>query len=529
MAGSNAILNITDVSKHFAGIAALEHVSLGFYPGEIHALLGENGAGKSTLVKIAAGVQRADTGKVTFKGRPFVPRDPDHAARQGLGVVFQELPLVPDMTVMENVYFNRQPTSVVGMVSLRRMERDCAALFDRLGLGTLDPTSYVRDLSVTARQFVAIAKVLSYDPDVVVFDEATSALGPGEVQWLLNHAVELAARGKAVIFISHRLAEVDAIAHQITVLRNGTKVATWSRGEISDDELISAMLGRRLEQLFPEAISAPRSKTVLETRALSAGRRLITADIKVHEGEIVGMAALEGQGQRELFLALYGAIKSRGEILIDGVPQKIHSPRDALGAGIGMALVPEDRQADGLLPSLTVRENLSLAIIGRLTRKGLIRRSVETSSVTPVVNELNIGGGNTEGVVAGLSGGNQQKVVVGKFLLYGARVLLLYDLTRGVDVGAKAEIFKLIRRLAAEGYAILFYSSDLVELANLPNRVLVMYDGRVTAEFDVGDVDEEGLVAAMVGQAQKRISASREALTAAAATAHDGRTAGEYL
>jgi|HubBroStandDraft_1064217.scaffolds.fasta_scaffold02580_8 ribose transport system ATP-binding protein len=494
------LLTATGLSKAFAGVQALEDVSFDVRPGEVHALLGENGAGKSTLVKLVSGVLRADHGEVRFRGRPFAPRDPAQALAAGVGVVFQELPLLPDMTVMENIYFGLEPLGWLRTVSRRQLRARAEELFDRLLLPGINPGQLVRELSVAARQLVAIAKVLAADPAVVVFDEATSALGPGDVAWLFDQTRALAAAGKGIVFISHRLAEIDAISDRVTVLRNGRGVGSWAAGEISPDGLISAMLGRQLAQLYPEQQAEAQAESVLSVRALSAGRRLRGVDLDVHRGEVLGLCGLEGQGQLELFLAIYGVIRSRGSISVDGTPHRVRSPRDALRAGIGLALVPEDRKNEGILPTLSIRENMSLPSLGQASRLGLISRDAEQKLIGPAMADLRIGSGDPEQQVGGLSGGNQQKVVVGKFLLTGARILLLYDLTRGVDVGTKAEIFRMIDDLAAQGYAILFYSSDLAEIENVPHRICVMFDGQVTATFRHGSCSQADLVAAMIGQ-----------------------------
>ena len=507
---TSELLVVEGLTKAFAGVHALTDVSFDLRAGEVHALLGENGAGKSTLVKAISGVVKPDRGQVFLRGEPFAPGDPDESSRRGVGVVFQELPLIPDLSVMENVFFNRQPLTRLGTVAWRRMRERAEQLFSDLGLQGLDPVKQVRDLSVAARQFVAIAKVLADDPAVVVLDEATSALGPAEVTWLLEQASSLASQGKGIIFISHRLAEVEDVSDRVSVLRNGQKVGTWDRGQASADDLISAMLGRTLEQLYPARAAAPRPNVLLGVQDLSGGRRLRHASLDVHEGEILGVAGLEGQGQLELFLSLYGVIRSRGTITVSGERRHIRSPRDALEAGIGMALVPEDRKTEGILPTLTVRENLSLPILKKLHRYGFLGRATERASTQPMVTDLKIGRGDGEQTASSLSGGNQQKVVVGKFLLTGARLLLLYDLTRGVDVGTKAEIFKTVQNLANEGYGVLFYSSDITELANVPHRVVVMFDGRVMAEYPAGAFTQEELVAAMVGQ-NARPGASGEA------------------
>jgi ribose transport system ATP-binding protein len=498
------LLTANGLSKAFAGVHALQEVSFDVRGGEVHALLGENGAGKSTLVKVISGVLRADSGEIRLRDQPFVPRDPGASLAAGVGVVFQELPLIPDLTVMENIFFNRQPLSPLGTVARRRMRARADELFASIGLAGINPTRQLRDLSVAARQLVAIAKVLAADPDIVVLDEATSALGPSEVAWLFERTRALAAAGKGIVFISHRLAEAGELSDRVTVLRNGRNVGTWSAGEISPDGLISAMLGRRLEQLYPEQHSTPLDETVLEVRELAAGRRLHGVDFGLRRGEILGICGLEGQGQLELFLSLYGVIRSRGSIVVEGQPRRLRSPRDALRAGLGLALVPEDRKNEGILPTLSVRENISLPSLRRVRRLGLIDRGAERELIAPVIRDLRIGREDPEQLVGGLSGGNQQKVIVGKFLLTGAKILLFYDLTRGVDVGTKAEIFKMMEQLAAEGYAILFYSTDLAELVNVPHRTCVMFDGRIVAEFARGstaedEVTQEKLVAAMVG------------------------------
>jgi ribose transport system ATP-binding protein len=508
------LLAATALSKAFAGVHALDDVSFEVRPGEVHALLGENGAGKSTLVKVISGVLRADSGDIVFRGEPFAPRDPGQALTAGVGVVFQELPLLPDMTVMENIYFGHEPLGRLRAVSKRRMRAQADELFDRLMLPGINPGKLVRELSVASRQLVAIAKVLAADPAVVIFDEATSALGPADVAWLFDQTRALAAAGKGIVFISHRLAEADEISDRVTVLRNGRGVGTWAAGEISSDGLISAMLGRRLAQLYPQQQAQPQPDAVLSVRSLSAGRRLRGVDLDVHRGEVLGLCGLEGQGQLELFLAVYGVIGSRGSIAVSGVRRRVRSPRDALRAGIGLALVPEDRKNEGILPTLSIRENMSLPSLRQLRKLGLISRDAERKLIGPAMSDLRIGSGDPEQQVGGLSGGNQQKVVVGKFLLTGAKILLLYDLTRGVDVGTKAEIFRMMDDLAAQGYAILFYSSDLAEIENVPHRICVMFEGQVVATFQHGSCTQEDLVAAMVGSTPPRDSAARNGASA---------------
>jgi ribose transport system ATP-binding protein len=505
------ILSARGISKSFGGVAALQDVSFDVRPGEVHALVGENGAGKSTLVKIIAGALSPDAGEVLFRGSVFRPSDPGAAANAGIGVVFQELPLIPDLTVAENVFFDRQPLTKLGTVDRRRMRSRTVEAFERFSLGGIDPDAPVSELSVASRQLVAIVKALAEDPVLLVLDEATAALGPSEVTWLLNEVRSVAETGVAVIYISHRLAEVADICSRLTVLRNGQSVGSWRNGELASDELVRAILGRQLGQLYPGIPQTVKPKVMLETRQLGAGRRLHNVNLQVREGEILGIAGLEGQGQLELILSLYGILSSRGSIWVDGVKRRIRSPREALKAGLGLALVPEDRKTEGLLPTLSVRENLVLPVLQRVSRFGYLRRRAEVDFVTPTINRLKIGRQQPEQLAGDLSGGNQQKVVVGKFLISGARVLLLYDLTRGVDVGAKAEMFRTLNELAAEGYSMLFYSSDVTELVNVAHRIVVMFDGTVFAELDNdGSVDEEKVVGLMLNAGEPKGGAVEE-------------------
>ena len=505
------LLVVSAVSKAFAGVQALSGVSFDLVRGEVHALLGENGAGKSTLIKVMAGVHRADAGEVKFRGEHFTPRNPDESSRRGVGVVFQELPLVPDMSVAENIFFDRQPMTPWRTVSGRRTRARTEELFEQLGLKGLDPRSEVRDLSIGARQLVAIAKVLAYDPDVLVLDEATSALGPSEVSWLLDTVRRLASSDKGIIFISHRLAEVQAVSDRVTVLRGGQSVGTWGQRDMNREELVSAMLGRRLAQLYPARKSLPSETVLLSTRELSTSRRLRGVNLDLHRGEILGICGLEGQGQLDLFLALFGVVKSHGSISVEGRVRKFHSPGGAIRAGIGIALVPEDRKGEGMLPTLSIRENLSLPSLARLSHFGILRKTKEHRFVAPTVKDLQIGRQDPEQLVGTLSGGNQQKVVIGKYLLTGAKIFMCYDLTRGVDVGTKAEIFRMMEELACSGSAILFYSSDVSELVNMPHRVAVMYEGKISREFSHDECDEESLVAAMVGSASQPTAVGRNA------------------
>nr|MBA2358970.1 sugar ABC transporter ATP-binding protein [Actinomycetota bacterium] len=466
--------------------------------GEVHALLGENGAGKSTFIKILTGAVQRDAGELSLFGEPLHGRSPLEARRAGIAAVFQELSLVPDLTVAENVWFRREPLTPLGTISRAALRRRTRELFRRLDFPPIDVDREVRGLSVAERQLVEVAKSISAEPRVLVLDEATSALSPREVTWLVGLARRLADEGMVVIYISHRLAEVRGLADRVTVFRNGKNVGTREAAAATEDEIVSLMLGRRLERLYPEKTGTATANVALQVRDLRFGHRLQGVDLELREGEIHGVGGLQGQGQLELFLSLFGVLRPHGEVLLSGRPVRLTSPRAALRAGIGLALVPEDRQNQGLLLPKSVRENITLAVARRFARLGVLDLRQERALVAEAIRQLNIVLASPEQPVGSLSGGNQQKVVIAKLLLTQAKVLLLYDLTRGVDVGTKGEIFQLMRDLAGEGYAILFFSTDLQELVNVADRVSVMSDGRVTEVLTGTEISEEQIVRASI-------------------------------
>ena len=495
-----ALLRASGITKRFGGVLALNGVAFEAQAGEVHALLGENGAGKSTLIQILSGAIAADEGSLTLRGQPFRAANPRAAERAGIAAVFQELSLVPDLTVAENIWFRREPLTWARTVDRRALLRRTARLLGELGLDAIAPDRPVRLLSVAERQVVEIAKALAGDPDILILDEATSALPPREVDWLLGIARRRADAGKLVLYISHRMAEVRRVADRVTVLRNGETVGTRATGSLPDDEIVAMMLGRRLDRLYPQRHATRTEQVALHVEGLAVGHRLRGVDLSLHAGEILGVAGLQGHGQRELFLALFGALRSRGRISVWGKPIVIRDPHHALSAGVGMALLPEDRRLQGLLLGKSVRENLVLAILPRMARYGLLDLRREGALVADAVKRLRVKVATPEQPAGTLSGGNQQKVVLAKLLLTQARILLFYDPTRGVDVGTKAEIFVLMRDLAAQGYAILFYSTDLPELTHLADRVAVLSYGRVAAVLEGEAIDEAAILRATLAE-----------------------------
>ena len=491
------LIEVSGLSKRFGGIVALDGVSFSARAGEVHALLGENGAGKSTLIQILAGALRHDTGQVLVDGQPYRPAGPDAAEARGIAAVFQELSLIPDLTVEQNVWFRHAPRTRLGTVDRRALRRQTIELFARYRFPQLRPDTEVRRLTLAERQIVEIAKALAKSPRILILDEATSALPAREAEWLLALTRELAAEGRLVVFISHRMAEVRGVADRLTIFRNGQTVASHEARAVSDDAIVTAMIGRHLDRLYPERVATATGRVALRVRDF-AGPRLRGVNLDLLEGEVLGVGGLQGHGQRELFQALFGAGRATGSVALWDKPARIASPRQALTGRDGIALVPEDRRGQGLLPAKSVRENLTLAVIRRFSVRGLLDPAREAALVREMVNFLKIKAETPEQLAGTLSGGNQQKVIFGKMLLTEARVLLLYDPTRGVDVGTKGEVFQLMRDLAARGYAILFYSSDLPELVHVADRVLVMRDGRVAATLDGDRISEAAILRAAV-------------------------------
>ena len=501
------MLRMTGVDKSFPGVRALASVGLEVFPGECLALMGENGAGKSTLMKILSGVYSPDAGQIEIDGQQVTLTSPSQAQQLGISIIYQEFNLFPNLSVEENVFIGREPSrsGVVARGDLRRRTRE---LLGQLGV-SLDPTAMVRDLSVAQQQMVEIAKALSYNARIVIMDEPTSALSDTEVQNLFAIIRGLKRRGLAVIFISHRLEEVFAICDRITVLRDGENAGSVATEDATAQRIVQMMVGRPLSDLFTKDASAAAGEPVLEVSGLTRTRArgdtsstsIADVSLSLRAGEIVGLAGLVGSGRTELARTIFGADKlDAGTISIDGRRVKIFTPVDAIRLGIG--LVPEDRKQQALVLQLAVRENISLANLGRISRGGVIQRGSERTIADRFIDALQIRTPSMEQKVINLSGGNQQKVVLAKWLALNPRILIVDEPTRGIDVGAKAEVHQLLNQLAGQGVAILMISSELPEILGMSDRVLVMREGRLAGELSRAEATQESIMSMATGIAR---------------------------
>ena len=485
-----------DISKSYQGVRALREASFAVRAGEVHALLGENGAGKSTLIKILAGAVSRDEGEIRLAGEPVEIGSRQDAQRLGIGVVFQHPELVDELTIADNVTLGAE-RSRAGFIRRRDDRARTAAALRRLGI-SLSPGRAAVGLRAGERQLVEIARAIASRVRILVLDEPTASLGRREVESLFAVVRELREDGVGIVYISHRLEEIEAIADRVTVLRDGAVVATVDADHTSRPELVRMMVGRQMGHAFRKE-SHIRDQVALEARGLCSEAGLADVSFELREGEVLGVYGLLGSGRTELARALAGADRvTAGELRVAGRPQRLRSPSRAVRRGIG--LVPEDRVAHGLFPILSVRENVTLSGSGRYPL-GLVRRSAETRRTRSAVRELAIRTASTEAAVSTLSGGNQQKVVFGRWFVAGARVLILDDPTVGVDVGAKEEIYRIVADLTRDGTAVLLLSSELPELLGLADRLLVLRDLRVAGELEGEHMSEENALALALGEA----------------------------
>ena len=488
------LIEMTGISKDFPGVHALVDCHFDVYPGEVHALVGENGAGKSTLMKILAGVYRRDAGSVTLKGSPVNIESTGAAQRLGISMVHQELNLAPHLTVAQNIFLGREPRRRLPFVLDDRVLNDKAAqLFEALHL-RLDPRARVSGLAVAQQQIVEIAKALSFKSDVLIMDEPTAALTGNEIDELFRIIRQLRDQGVGVVHISHRLEELTQISDRVTVMRDGRYVSTLATADANIDQIISMMVGRTIFESAPELPEHPSTDVVLEVRNLNRGRFIRDVSFQLRRGEILGIAGLVGAGRTEVARAVFGADQlDSGEIFVKGTKVRINSPTDAVEHGIGY--LSEDRKQYGLALGLNLETNIVLAALRRfLGPLGWVRSSMTRAAADLQVRNLAIKTPSLKQTVRNLSGGTQQKVVVGKWLTAETDVLIFDEPTRGIDVGAKSEIYRLLNDLAREGKAIIVISSELPEILRMSHRIIVMCEGRITGSLTAGEATQEKIM-----------------------------------
>ena len=492
------LVELRDIHKRFGGVHALRGVSLTVPRSAVIGLAGENGAGKSTLLKVLSGLYRPDEGEVVVDGRPQTDYSPAAARAAGIATVTQELSLVDHLSVSENVLLMQEPRNRFGLVRRGAVRARCAEALGQLG-AAISPDAMVRDLSFADRQLVEIAKALVQDPRLLVLDEPTSGLRDAEVSRLLQTVAELKRSGRSIIFITHRMSEMFEVCDSFTVLKDGQSVGALPRSAATPSAIIRLMVGRDIASLFPEKVAPAPGPPLLEARGFSVtGTSVADVDLRVCAGEVVGLAGLAGNGQNELLEGLAGLRRSVGEQVVATRRGPFRSPAAAIAAGV--ALIPEDRKTQGLVLELPVRSNIGLPTIRRRARAGIVDRRAERALAESTVTALSVRPGDPEVSAGGLSGGNQQKVVLGKWLAADPSVYLCSDPTRGIDVGTKQEIYELLRRLAAQGSGVVLLSTDLPELVGVCDRVIVMSGGRIVAELAGPQITEENITAASFGE-----------------------------
>ncbi|RTF74649.1 ribose ABC transporter ATP-binding protein RbsA [Serratia marcescens] len=490
------LLEMTDICKSFPGVKALDNVNLRVRPHSIHALMGENGAGKSTLLKCLFGIYKKDSGSIVFQGREIDFKSSKEALEHGVSMVHQELNLVLQRTVMDNMWLGRYPTKGL-FVDQDKMFKDTQAIFDELDID-INPREKVGNLSVSQMQMIEIAKAFSYDAKIVIMDEPTSSLTEKEVNHLFTIIRKLKERGCGIVYISHRLKEIFEICDDVTVFRDGQFIAERPVSELQEDSLIEMMVGRKLEEQYPR-LDLPRGEKRLEVSHLS-GPGVEDVSFTLYRGEILGVAGLMGAGRTELMKILYGAApRKAGTVSLDGREVVAHSPQDGLANGI--VYISEDRKRDGLVLGMSVKENMSLTALRYFSRAdGSLKQADERQAVGDFIRLFNIKTPSMEQPIGLLSGGNQQKVAIARGLMTRPKVLILDEPTRGVDVGAKKEIYQLINQFKQEGLSIILVSSEMPEVMGMSDRILVMHEGHLSGEFPIEQATQEALMAAAVGK-----------------------------
>lgn len=494
------LLRMEGISKLFPGVVALDGVDLEVRPGTVHALTGENGAGKSTLMKVLIGMYQEDSGTITFEGKQVKIPDTKTGLGLGISMIHQELSYVPELTVAENIYLGREPRGKLGLVSHEQMSNDAKALFERWGI-KIDPNEQMKHLSVAQAQMVEIAKAISFDSRLIIMDEPTSAMTEHEVEHLYAMIAQLKDNGVSVIYITHKLDEVFKISDYVTVFRDGKLVKMLPAAELDRDKLITLMVGRELTHLFPKE-HAEIGEVVLEVKNLNRGELVQDVSFELRRGEILGLAGLMGAGRTEVLETVFGIMKAEsGEIVVDGKTRKITQPKDAIAANIG--LLTEDRKQTGIMGVLSVRDNMIVAALPKYSPKGMLQPKRIDDACEAQRKALAVKTPSLNQLIENLSGGNQQKVLISRWLLTLPEILMIDEPTRGVDVGAKSEIHRLMSMLAQQNKAILMVSSEMPEVLGMSDRILVMHEGRITGELSREDATQEKIMQLATGTTQE--------------------------
>ncbi len=497
MSDTVSLLRMEHISKTYPGVQALKDVNFEVTPGEIHALVGENGAGKSTLMKVLTGAENPDSGKIIWKDQTVQISTPADARDMGIGMIHQELSLIPYLTVGQNIFLGREPNAgLPGFIDWKQLYADAQQLLDRLNVA-VDARTEVRFLSIAQQQMVEVAKALSLKADLIAMDEPTSSLTERETEVLFRVMQSLKSDGVSLVFISHRLEEVFEISDRITTLRDGTFIGTKDAGTLTEAQIVNMMVGRDLGDLYPKT-DRTRRQVILEAKNLSDGKELHGVDITLYAGEILGIAGLVGAGRTALAETIFGIRRAtHGEIKVDGHAVKVKSPGKAIK--LGMGLVPEDRKLQGVLLNMAVKDNIYISSMKQITTWGFINIRRANHLAQTFVKKLGVRTPNLRQHIRNLSGGNQQKVVIARWLTLNPRLLILDEPTRGIDIGAKAEIHGLMSDLASEGIGVVMISSELPEVLNVSDRILVMHEGRVTAEFSRDEATQDKIMRAATG------------------------------
>ncbi|WIH25374.1 ribose ABC transporter ATP-binding protein RbsA [Photobacterium damselae] len=497
------ILALEGIEKAFPGVKALDNACLNVYPGKVMALMGENGAGKSTLMKVLTGIYSKDAGEVRYQGAPVHFHGPRHSQEAGISIIHQELNLIPELTIAENIFLGREKTNAFGGIKWAEMYREADALLKRLNVKH-SSRQLLGELSLGEQQMVEIAKALSFKSQVIIMDEPTDALTDTETESLFNVINELRSEGCGIVYISHRLKEIFEICDDITVLRDGKFIGECRVADTDEDGLIEMMVGRRLDEQYPR-IAVKHGTTCLEVKNLT-GSGINDVSFTLDRGEILGISGLMGAGRTELMKVIYGALtRESGDVILDGKIINPISPQDGLANGI--AYISEDRKGDGLILGLSVKENMSICALEQLSNGIKIDQQQEVIAVEDFIRLFNIKTPTRDQIIGNLSGGNQQKVAIAKGLMTKPKVLILDEPTRGVDVGAKKEIYQLINQFKADGMSIILVSSEMPEVLGMSDRILVMHEGRISGEFTPEEANQEKLLACAVGKRIDEVAA----------------------